>query len=192
MLVDLSGGVRGAFPACAWRKAVRVNPWGENGDPTRDDFNRTKRSSQIAPWPTCTLAAPRALFVSQYAINGVHVYAVCEDGRLRYERKHSHMQMETPEGLAQIPGRRDLLFVCTCDGSVCFFDLDRDAVVSFTSVDVCPVGFCVGTASARAEGYFGTLLGARRGTAIGPLGGLRGLEHVSLRRRPLHLVARRR
>ena len=143
LVLDGSGGVRCSLPAAPWRRGCRVAPWGE----ARDALGRVASNAVVErrghqggavyeDWPTCTLATPRRLYVSQYRVSGVLAYAVQEDGRLAFHATLASRVLEYPEGLAALPGGvgKELLYVCTCNGVVASVDAETGAVLRSISV----------------------------------------------------------
>ena len=140
VVLDRGGRPRCSLPCAPWRARCRVRVWGERAGaavarraaaPRRGAFRSGQRHSSATyeDWPTCTLASPKRLYVSQYRCSGVLSYAVCEDGRLKYHRTYASRLLEYPEGLATLPGAPGLLYVCTCNGTVASVDVDSGALL---------------------------------------------------------------
>ncbi|KAJ1452720.1 hypothetical protein M885DRAFT_526080 [Pelagophyceae sp. CCMP2097] len=119
---DAAGRERATLPALPWRKGTRVDPAAAG---PRPPTCRTGAVPRHDDWPTCTLATPRRLYVSQYKVCGVLIYAVEADGSLQFHGLVSTPLLEYPEGLAVSRGptvNADVLWVATCRGSVSSFD----------------------------------------------------------------------
>lgn len=112
------------------RQRITVSPWGETDglDPCGDDTHTatpTELNATHQEWPTCIAAAPRRLFVSQYAAEGIVVFRVDERCVLRYEKIISHMALGFPEGLARVG---DHLLVASCLGNVATVNIESGLV----------------------------------------------------------------
>lgn len=110
------GGLRALVEALPWEPSTRVDPTSDEAEAVQQMLPLFREESAA-----CVCCLPRRMFVSQYGMEGLLVYAVDDGGMLYYEKAISHVSLAYPEGIVQY---KHYILVATSVGNIVVLDGD--------------------------------------------------------------------